>query len=185
MKKEELTALGINEETADKVLKLHDAELTAEKEKLGEAEKKLAAAQDNVKEITGKLRAYDGVDVEKLRSDVSAWEKKYAEDMAAARLDSAVELELTKLKARDVSLTKNLIDRKLLKEEGGKVIGLKEQLEKIRSEKAWLFESEDKVEEEKPAKAVARINVGGSDHVKPSGSAPLTLSGALAERYSG
>ena len=103
--------------------------------------------------------------------------------MQSARLENAVELELTKLKARDVSLAKNLIDRKLLKEEDGKVVGLKEQLEKIRTEKAWLFEETDKPAENKPNEPVPRVNVGGSDHNKPSETAPLTLRGAVSEAY--
>ena len=64
MKKDDLTALGITEEQAEKVLAINSAELTAEKEKAGETAKKLAAAEANVKEITDKLKAYDGVDVE-------------------------------------------------------------------------------------------------------------------------
>lgn len=183
MKKDDLIALGITEEQAEKVLAINSAELTAEKEKAGETAKKLAAAEANVKEITDKLKAYDGVDVEKLKSAAAEWEAKYNADMQSARLENAVELELTKLKARDVALAKNLIDRKLLKEEDGKVVGLKEQLEKIRNEKAWLFEDSEKPAEEKKDEPVPRVNVGGSDHNKLSGAAPLTLRGAVSEAY--
>lgn len=180
MKKEDLTAIGITEEQAEKVLSLHSAELTAETEKLSAAQKELDTAKENIKEMTGKLKAYDGVDVEKLRSDVTAWEKKYSEDMAAAKVDSALELALTKAGARDVSLAKHLIDRSIIKADGENLVGLTEQLDKIKSEKAWLF-GEDKT----PAAQLPAVNTGG-DHNKGTApvSAPVTLSGALKEHYS-
>lgn len=179
MKKEELTALGITDEQADKVLSIHTAELTAETEKTAAAQKELEASKATVKEITGKLKAYDGVDVEKLKSDVSAWEKKYTEDMAAARLDNAVELALTKAGAKDVALTKHLIDRSIIKEDGGKLIGLEEQLNKIKTDKAWLF-GEDKT----PADQLPLVNTAGNHNSGSApGAAPTTLAGALKEKY--
>lgn len=180
MKKEDLTALGITEEQAEKVLSLHSAELTAETEKLSAAQKELEASKATVKDITAKLKAYDGIDVEKLKSDAAAWEKKYSEDMAAAKVDSALELALTKAGAKDVSLAKHLIDRSIIKADGENLVGLSEQLDKIKSEKAWLF-GENKT----PAAQLPAVNTGG-DHNKgtaPS-EAPMSLSGALKEHYS-
>lgn len=180
MKKEDLTALGIPEEAAEKILPLHAAELAAAEEKTAAANKELEASKATVKEITDKLKAYDGVDVEKLKTDVSAWEKKYNEDMAAAKVENALELALTKAGAKDVSLAKNLIDRTIIKSDGGNLIGLSEQLDKIKSEKSWLF-GEEKI----PAEQLPTVNTGG-DHNKgtaPS-AAPVTLSAALKEHYS-
>lgn len=176
MELKDLTALGIAEDTAGKVLTLHNTELSAETEKTGAVTKELDTARAKITELTGELKKYDGTDPEKLKADLAAWEKKYAEDMAAAKIDSALDLALTKAGARDIDLAKHCIDRSIIKSDGEKLIGLDEQLSKLKTDKAFLF-SEDKP----PAKD---ISTGFSEGDAPSGSsAPTTLRGALSERY--
>ena len=159
MKKEELTALGMTDEQAEKVLEMHGKEQNEAASKLSEAENKLAAAEKNAK-------AFDGVDLEALRKSAADWETKYNTDIAKAKLDSAVELALTKAGAKDVGLARHLIDTSILKLDGDKVVGLAEQLEKAKTDKAFLFGDE-------PAKETARIDTG-IDH----GGATDTISDA-------
>nr|DAQ27438.1 MAG TPA: minor structural protein [Caudoviricetes sp.] len=166
MKKEELTALGMTDEQAAKVLEMHGKEQNEAASKLSEAENKLAAAEKNAKELTEKVKAFDGVDLEALRKSAADWETKYNTDIAKAKLDSAVELALTKAGAKDVGLARHLIDTSILKLDGDKVIGLAEQLEKAKTDKAFLFGDE-------PAKETARIDTG-IDH----GGATDTISDA-------
>ena len=139
MKKEELTALGMTDEQAEKVLEMHGKEQNEAASKLSEAENKLAAAEKNAKELTEKVKAFDGVDLEALRKSAADWETKYNTDIAKAKLDSAVELALTKAGAKDVGLARHLIDTSILKLDGDKVVGLAEQLEKAKTDKAFLF----------------------------------------------
>jgi hypothetical protein len=98
--------------------------------------------------------------------------------MAAAKIDSALDLALTKAGARDVALTKHLIDRNIIKADGDSLIGLSEQLEKIKTDKAWLF-----CEDKKPAEQLPDISTGMSHGAPSSESVPLTLSGALKEHF--
>lgn len=142
MKKEELTALGITEEQAAKVLELHEAEATAAAGKLSETEAKLVAAEKNAAELTEKVKSFDGVDVAALKKEAADWQDKYNADISAAKLNSAVELALTKAGAKDVELAKHLFDTSLLKLDGDKVLGLAEQLEKAKTDKAFLFGAE-------------------------------------------
>ena len=102
MKKEELTALGITDEQAAKVLEMHGKEQNEAASKLSEAENKLAAAEKNAKELTEKVKAFDGVDVAALKKTAEDWETKYA-----------VSLALTRAGAKDVGLARHLIDRLL------------------------------------------------------------------------
>ncbi|MCM1578092.1 MAG: phage scaffolding protein [Ruminococcus sp.] len=155
MKKEELTALGLTEEQAGKILELHTAEQQEAAARLSEAEAKLTAAEKNAAEMTEKVKAFDGVDVETLKKSAAEWEQKYNADLNAARVDNAVSLALTKAGAKDVELAKHLIDTSLVKLDGGNVMGLSEQLEKIKSEKSFLFG-----EDEKPVATVST----GADH---------------------
>lgn len=176
MELKDLTALGIAEDTAGKVLTLHNTELSAETEKTGTVTKELETARTKITELTGELKKFDGVKPEELNAKISEWEKKYAEDMAAAKIDSALDLALTKAGAKDVGLAKHCIDRSIIKSDGEKLIGLDEQLTKLKTDKAFLF-SEDKP-------PVKDISTGFPEGSAPSpSSAPTTLRGALSEKY--
>ena len=114
MKKEELTALGITDEQAAKVLEMHGKEQNEAASKLSEAaENKLVAAEKNAKELTEKVKAFDGVDVAALKKTAEDWETKYNADITKAKVDNAVSLALTRAGAKDVGLARHLIDRLL------------------------------------------------------------------------
>ena len=113
MKKEELTALGITDEQAAKVLEMHGKEQNEAASKLSEAENKLVAAEKNAKELTEKVMAFDGVDVAALKKTAEDWETKYNADITKAKVDNAVSLALTRAGAKDVGLARHLIDRLL------------------------------------------------------------------------
>lgn len=176
MELKDLTALGIAEDTAGKVLTLHNTELSTETGKTETAAKELETAKAKITELTGQLKQFDGVNPDELKAKISDWEKKYSEDMAAAKIDSALDLALTKAGARDVGLAKHCIDRSIIKEDNGKLIGLDEQLARLKTDKAFLF-SEDKP-------PVKDISTGFPEGSAPApSSAPVTLRGALAEKY--
>lgn len=142
MTKEEIIALGVTEEQAAKMLEIHEKEQSEARAKLSETEAKLAAAEKNASELTEKVKAFDGVDVAALKKTAEDWKTKYNEDIAKAKVDNAVALALTKAGAKDVDLAKHLIDTSVIKLDGDKVLGLNEQLEKVKTEKAFLFGSE-------------------------------------------
>lgn len=159
MKKEELTALGLTEEQSEKILALHSAEISAAENKLNETQAQLAAAEKNAAELTEKVKSFDGVDVEALKKSAAEWEQRYNADLTAAKVDNAVSLALTKAGARDVELAKHLIDTSVIKLDNGGVMGLSEQLEKIKLEKSFLFGGDEK--------PVATVSTG-IDHTSPS-----------------
>lgn len=143
MTKEEIIALGVSEDIAEKVLTQHTAELTAEQQKNTDLNAELTAAKNTVSELTDKVKAFDGEDVEGLKKAASDWESKYNADIAALKVDKAVELALVGAKARDVGIVKSQLNSSALKlGEDGKLEGLAEQLDKLKTDKAFLFESE-------------------------------------------
>ena len=175
MTKEELVTLGVSEDIADKVLDQHTAELTAEQQKTTDITAELTAAKNTVAELTDKVKAFDGADVEGLKKAAADWESKYNADIAALKLDKALELSLIGAKARDVGIAKSQIDSSLLKlGSDGKLTGLSEQLEKLKADKSFLFE--DNSSEPNGA----RIDTG-IDH----GSATETVSDAQARAVMG
>lgn len=173
MELKDLTALGITEEQANKVLEQHTAELTAEQQKYTDLNAELETAKGTISELTDKVKAFDGEDIEGLKKAASDWENKYNADIAALKLDKALELSLARAKARDVDIVKSQLDSSLLKlDDDGKITGLTEQLDKLKADKAFLFADGDE--------PTARIDTG-LDH----GSATETTSDAQARAVMG
>lgn len=140
MKLEELTKLGISEEVAKQVVSLSEQELAAEKSKLTDKTAELTMAEDKIRELTETVKKFDGVDVEKLKSDLEAANKKYADDTAALKLDNAIALALADSGALDKDIVRGQIDKSIVKlGDDGKLIGFSEQLDKLKNDKAFLF----------------------------------------------
>lgn len=183
MKLEELTKLGIPEDTAKKVLELSEAEVSAEVKKLTDKDAELTMAADKIKELTETVKKFDGVDVEKLKTDFAELSKKYDTDTAALKLDNALSKMLSTCGARDADIVCKLLDRSIIKlGDDGKLVGVSEQLEKLKADKSFLF-GDDKPDPAKanPTGMTAQL---GAQHDKPAGSGGAeTLGAALAEHY--
>lgn len=179
MKLEELTKLGIPEDTAKQVVAMNEAEVSAEAKKLTDKEAELTMAADKIKELTETVKKFDGVDVEKMKSELADWSKKYAEDTAALKLDNALAKALSTCGARDADIVGKLLDRSIINLDGDKLIGVSEQLERLKTEKAFLFGSADEA-----AKSTGMTAQLGAQHDKPAGNGGAeTLGAALAEHY--
>lgn len=128
MKIEDLTKLGIAEDVAKQVVSMNETEVSAEAKKLTDKEAELTMATDKIKELTETVKKFDGVDVEKMKSDLADWSKRYAEDTAALKLDNALSKMLSTCGAKDADIVGKLIDRSIIKLDGDKLIGVSEQL---------------------------------------------------------
>ena len=113
------------------------------KDKFTNKETELAAAQTTIRELQDAVKKFDGVDVEKLKGDMDALQTKYDSDLAAARLDNALNLALMEAKARDPKLVKALIDMSVVKLDGEQLMGLNDQLTKITESHGYLFAVDD------------------------------------------
>lgn len=122
----------------------------------------LAAANQTIKDLQDAAKKWDGVDVDRLRSDFAALQEKYDTDMAAARLDSALNTALAKAHARDPRLVRVLLDTGALRVSDGAVLGLEEQLKAIAQTHGYLFG------EPEQAPGGARVS-SGAHHAPPGG----------------
>ena len=113
------------------------------KEKFTAKESELAAANTTIRELQDAAKKWDGVDVDKLKNDMAALQTKYDSDLAAAKLDNALNLALMEAKARDPKLVKALLDMSVIKQDGETLLGLKDQLEKITGTHSYLFAGEE------------------------------------------
>ncbi len=121
----------------------------------------LNAANDTIKGLKDTVAKFDGVDVEKLKKDASDWETKYNTDIAAVKLDSAVSMALVEAKAKNPKLVKAALDMSVIKLDGEKVLGLSEQLDKIKESDSYLFDVEQQRQDEGDQGGARFFNTGG------------------------
>lgn len=129
-----------------------------DKQKLTDKETELTTANETIKGLKDTVAKFDGVDIEKLRTDAKNWEAKYNKDIAAVKLDSAVNMALVEAKAKNPKLAKAALDMSLVKMDGDKLLGLSEQLENIKKSDPYLFDVEDTNNEP----GGARVSTGGA-----------------------
>lgn len=130
----------------------------------------LQTANSTIKTLQETVKAFDGKDPNKLEADLGDLRKKYDDDVAALKLNSALDLALVGAGALDVRAVKPFLSMDGIKLEGDKLAGLEAQLEGLKKDKAFLFAEGDP----NPA------------YTPPGGKAPNTvtdLKSALAEKY--
>lgn len=101
----------------------------------------LKTANTTIQTLRDAAKDFDGVDVADLRKQISDWETKYNTDLAALRLDSAIDLALAGSRVRNSKAARAMLDLGGVKlGEGGKLEGLDSQIETLRRENGWLFD---------------------------------------------
>lgn len=131
------------------------------KGKYDELETKYNTANETIKGLQETVSKFDGVDVDGLKNSVTEWENKYNTDIAAVKLDSAVNMALVEAKAKNPKLAKAALDMSVIKLDGDKLLGLTEQLDTLKQSDAYLFEEEKKTDDNKPGGAFV-FRTGGN-----------------------
>ncbi|WP_022795766.1 phage scaffolding protein [Bavariicoccus seileri] len=154
MKKEDLLALGIDEEVAKKVMALHGADQTKFNTRLAtvEAERDnykqtadgnseaLKAAQAKAVKYDELKPKYDQInsDYDKLKTSGQA---AIDAEVAKVKRQSAIDSLVTSYNPKNKKSVMALIDVEVVKLEDGKLTGLKEQLDGLVKSDAYLFGS--------------------------------------------
>lgn len=176
MKKEDLLALGLSEELANKVAdkyghlvtKTRLDEVIAERDTLktqvSERDKQLKelekAAGDN-KELKDQI--------EKLQKDNKDAADKYAKDLHDLQVNNAVDLAISGAKGKNGKAIKALLDLEKAEIKDGKIIGLEEQLAKLKESDRYLFEEAQQPQNTNPAgftPGAGNSNTSGGDGPK-------------------
>lgn len=141
MKREDLTALGITEDnTLDKIMALHGSDVEKQKNTISTLTTERDGLKTQLGEANNKLAGYDPE--WKSKSDTAAQNaQKQIDDL---RFDYALNDALKAAKARDVVAIKAHLKTDALKLDEDKILGLQEQLDGIKAESGFLFESDDK-----------------------------------------
>ncbi|UZT82643.1 phage scaffolding protein [Caproicibacterium sp. BJN0003] len=172
MKTEELTSIGLTDEQASQVMVLHGKDITKLQNSVGT----LTTERDNYKTqldtANGKLTGYDPE--WKTKSDTAA--ENAQKQVDALKFDYALSDALKSAKAKDVTGVKAHLKTDALKLDGDTILGLKEQLDNVKNDYGFLFESD-----EKPPQFSARTpgpNTGTlTDHEKANAALREALGG--------
>lgn len=157
MKREDLVKLGIEDEELQKqIMILHGKDIESHKTSLSEAQAQVEALQGQLTEANTTIESFKELDVDGIKARADEWKtqaeqaKNQAEEQInQLKFDHALEGALAAAKAKNpkaVQALLNLEDLKLSQEDGS-IVGLEKQLEAIKSENDYLFETDEKVPE--------------------------------------
>ncbi|MEG0258720.1 MAG: phage scaffolding protein [Lysinibacillus sp.] len=152
MKKEDLIALGLTEEQADKVIAGYGQMVP--KSRLDEKINELKTANDTITERDTQLEGLKKIDAAGLQTKITELQQEndqaklnHAKQLKDERLNTALKLDLTG-KVHDVDLVVSLIDKEQIEldEKGNITKGLDEQRKSLQESKSFLFvpEKEEK-----------------------------------------
>ncbi|MCI1955362.1 MAG: phage scaffolding protein [Oscillospiraceae bacterium] len=151
-----------------------------DKHKLDDKAAELGKANETIKGLQETVKKFDGVDVDALKKQVTDAQTKYDTDVSALKRDSAVNLALVGAKARDVKAVRPFLDFDTIKlgDKGG-VLGLDEQLQKLKTEKAFLFEDDKSGDGKTPEPSAAHVDSAGEHHESPDAGLDAFVAGAM------
>lgn len=177
MKREDLQKIeGLSKEQIESIMNLHQVDAEQHKKDLEAKDTQIRTKEAKITELSETVKKFDGVNVSELQQEVKDWEKKYGEDMAAAKKDAAVRLAITKANPRNEKALMALLDLDIVKVgDDDSLVGLSEQLEKIKTENDYLFEPTKQEPES--------VKLDGAHGTAAATESGITWDGALEEYY--
>lgn len=151
MKKEDLIKLGIDDETAQKIIVLHGQDIEGHKTRLSAAQTEADGLKSQLTEANKAIDGFKGMDIEGVKKSADEWKTKAEQaaseaqkQVAALKFDHALNGALSGAKAKNAKAVKALLDMNGLKfnDADGSVVGLDEQLKKVKETNDYLFESD-------------------------------------------
>lgn len=168
MKKEELTALGISEDVAAKVLEINGKDIEHAKSVKDKEIKSLQDERDGYKTraetAEGTLKNFEGIDPEKIQTELQSWKDKAAaaekdynakitqrdqRDWIRGKLDS---YGVSSPFARDAIATECMAESTGLKWKDGAFFGFDEYMKKAKEKDPGLYKTKEEQEEEEKKK---------------------------------
>lgn len=150
MKREDLKKLGLEDEAIDEVMAMHGQDIEKFKTDLEARENEVQNLGQQLSQAGEVIEGFKSMDVEGIKAAADEWKqkaedaKKEAEEaVRTLKFDHALENSLREAKAKNPKAVRALLDlEKVDFDEDGKLKGLNEQLETVKTENDYLFESE-------------------------------------------
>src|SRR6185369_7347275 len=151
MKREDLKALGLEDTAIDSIMALHGKDIETHKTGLTTAQAELETLKSQLTEANKQIDSFKSMDIESVKKSADEYKAKFeqatsesAKQVAELKFNHALESALTTAKAKNPKAVQALLSKDALKfnEADGSIIGLKDQLDKIKSENDYLFTDE-------------------------------------------
>lgn len=147
MKKEELTALGLNEEQIKGVQKLNGTDIeAAKKSKTDELQPKIDDLTKQLNTATEGLKKFEGVDVDQLQGEIQKLNKTIADNKAAydasirdRDFTDKLNASITKAGGRNTKAIAALLDLDALKASKNQDTDIASALETVKKDNDYLF----------------------------------------------
>lgn len=194
MNKEQLIALGLTEEQAEKVLsanteqlkgfipkarfdEVNNAKKQAEKD-LSDRDKQL----ETLKNSTGDVETLKQT-IETLQNENKAATDKYNAELAEIKLVGAVDTALLGADALNVKAVKALLDMSKIKMDGDVLLGINEQIENLKKaeDSKMLFKAVEEGKQKGPNFAGVKPGEGNTGNGESN--APKSLADAIMARF--
>lgn len=152
------------------------------KEKLDAKIEELKTVQASLAEKDAALKKWDGVDLEKLKAENDAKTEELNKQLFALKKQNAVETSLLAENIQDLKAIKAYIDFDTVKvAEDGTVTGLKEQVDKLKTEKSFLFKGQSSGAETQPGEQ-KKVSTTVPHENQPGGNGVFSIKDAIAEK---
>lgn len=148
MKKEELIALGIAEDVADKIFAIHGKDIAKLQTAADTAKTESEGLKTQLTEAGATIEGFKKMDVDGIKAAADEWKQKAADaqaeatkQIAALKYDHALEGALSAAQVKNAKAVKALLDANALKfnDADGSIVGLDDQLKKVKETDSYLF----------------------------------------------
>ena len=180
MKRDFLKGLELDEETINKIMAEHGKTVNEYKEKAEKADslesqvtdyqKQIQERDQQLEDLGKKAKGNEELEqqIKDLQQQNENTNKEWEQKLNQQKKDSKLELALKDAQAKNPKAVKALLNNEAISLDGDNLIGLEEQLNKLKESDAYLFG------EEQPAGLSGREPVPGNNDPKPTNKNPFT-----------
>lgn len=192
MKREDLKKLlgdAATDEVIDKIMTENGKDIESHKQKVATAEGQVGTLTTQLEDANKQVAEFKNMDVDKIKQTATEWESKAQEaeklrkeEVEALKLQHAVEKELKEIhKVIDPVDLLPRLKMDVIRLDGEKLIGLTEQVEPLKTSKAYLFSSDNNNDNNNDDETTPKL-VKGQNKTKPTPKDKQTLAEAIGQR---
>ena len=132
---------GITDEALKWLMDENGADINREKAKADVIQKQLDAASGQLAAVQDKLKAFDGVDVDKLRGESDKLRQEIADLKDGWAFDSLLDGAIRDAKGRSVKAIRGMLDLDALKASKDRSADIKAAIEGLVKDSPWAFDT--------------------------------------------
>lgn len=134
---------GITDEALKWLMDENGADINREKAKAEAVQKQLDAANGQLATVQDKLKAFDGIDVDKLKGESDKLRQEIADLKDGWAFDSLLDGAIRDAKGRNVKAIRGMLDVAALKGSKDRSADIKAAIEGLAKENPWAFDTAD------------------------------------------